>query len=123
MPLDESAVVVKPIGELASPPIGGVTVGGSVIPMPVGAFPTQEAEKVTGALNPLTEFTVTAVALFRPGVVETVSDVGAIVKSPPYTGAGTAGVTGARIANVPAIVTGIVVMWVSIPLDAVTTRV
>jgi len=114
---------VKPIGELASPPTGGVTVGGRVIPMPVGAFPTQEAEKVTGALNPLTEFTVTALALFRPGVVETVSDVGLIVKSPPLTGTGTAGVTGARTANVPAIATGIAVVWVSMPLDAVTTRV
>ena len=121
MPLDESAVVVKPIGELASPPAGGVTVGGSVIPMPVGAFPTHDAEKATGALNPLTEFTVTAVALFSPGVVETVSDVGAIEKSPPFIG--TAGVTGARTANVPAIATGIVVVWESIPFDAVTKRV
>ena len=121
--MDESAVVVKPIGELASPPDGGVTVGGRVIPMPEGAFPTQDAEKVTGALNPLTEFTVTAAALFRPGVVETVSAVGVTVKSPMFTGAGTAGVTGANTANVPAIATGIVVVWVSIPLDAVTTMV
>jgi len=129
--VDASAVVVKPIEELASPPDGSVTVDGRAIPMPVGTFPIQDAEKVTGALNPLTEFTVTAVALFRPGVVETVSDVGVIVKSPMLTGAGTAGVTGtmgvtgagtANVPPIPPIATGMVVVWERTPLVAIITR-
>ena len=43
-----------------------MTVWGMVMPMPVGAFPTQEAEKITGELNPPTELTITVVDPLRP---------------------------------------------------------
>ena len=73
--------------------------------MPVGAFPTQEVEKVTGALNPPREFTTTPVPVLSPGIVETVSEVG-VTEKPPGIIAG-AGATGARTASVPEIMTGI----------------
>ena len=65
-PVEPVGVVVKPTDELPAPPGGGVTVCGIVIPIPVGASPTQEAEKVTGELNPPTELTITSVDPLRP---------------------------------------------------------
>ena len=61
------------IGEAAWPPAGGVTVCGMLIAMPVGALPSQEVEKVTGALKLPREFTTTLVPPPSPGIVETVS--------------------------------------------------
>jgi hypothetical protein len=52
VPVEANAVVVNSIGELASPPTGGVTDCGRMMAIPVGAFPTHDAEKVTGELNP-----------------------------------------------------------------------
>jgi hypothetical protein len=66
LPVDPVGVVVKLTDELPAPPGGGVTVWGMVMPMPVGALPTQEAEKVTGELNPPTELTITVVDPLRP---------------------------------------------------------
>lgn len=100
-------VVMNWIGELASPPAGGVTDCGRLTAIPVGAFPTQETEKTTGELNPPSEFTTTLVPPLSPGITDTVSVDGLIEKSGTYTPAG--GVTGARTAGVPAIITGI---WV-----------
>ena len=69
---------------------------------PVGALPTQEAEKVTGELNPRSELTTTVVPALSPRMVETVSEVGVTEKSGIISGAGA---TGARTANVPEIMT------------------
>lgn len=66
LPVDAIEVVMKPTDELPTPPGGGVTVCGSVMLMPVGALPTQEAEKVTGELKPPTELTTTSVDPLRP---------------------------------------------------------
>ena len=66
LPVDPVGVVVKLTDELPAPPGGGVTVCGIVMPIPVGAFPTQEAEKVTGELKPPTESTITFVDPLRP---------------------------------------------------------
>lgn len=97
-------MVVNEIGEAAWPPAGGVTVCGRLIAMPVGALPTHEVEKVTGALKLPSEFTTTLVPPLSPGSVETVSEDGLIEKS----GMGAAvGVTGASTAIVPEIMTGI----------------
>jgi len=99
VPVDANAVVVNSIGELASPPTGGVTDCGRMMPIPVGAFPTQEAEKVTGELNPPKEFTTTLLSPLSPGITDTVSADGLTAKS-------VGGVkTGASTAGVPAIVT------------------
>jgi len=103
-PVDAVALVVNSIGELASPPAGGVTVCGTLTLMPVGALPTQETEKVTGELNPLSELTTTLVPALRPGMVETVSEDGVTEKSGNIAGAGA---RGARTVSVPEIVTGI----------------
>ena len=111
---------MNPIGELASPPEGGVTLGGKFIPIPEGALPTQAAENVIGELNPFTDCAVTEVPPLSPGMVDTVSDVGVRLKSGPLTA--TTGVTGASTTGAPAITTGIVVVWTITPLDAVTTR-
>jgi len=81
-----------------------MTVCGRLMAMPVGAFPTQEVEKVTGALNPPREFTKTLVPALSPGIVETVSEVGVTEKSGITAGAGA---TGARTASVPETMTGI----------------
>jgi hypothetical protein len=81
VPVDAIEVVVNPIGELASPPAGGVTDCGRFTPIPVGALPTHETEKVTRALNPPCEFTITLVPPLSPGIVETVSEDGVIEKS------------------------------------------
>jgi len=121
VPVEASGVVVKLMGELASPPAGGVTVCGSVTAIPVGSFPTQEAEKITGELKLPREFTVTELPPFSPGIVETVSEVGATEKSGMYTGAN--GVTGARTVGWPAIATSISVEGETTPFDAVTIRV
>jgi len=104
VPVDAVAVVVNSIGELASPPAGGVTVCGTLTLMPVGALPTQDTENVTGELKPPREFTTIEVPPLRPGMVETVSEDGATEKSGIIAGAGA---TGARTVNVPEIVTGI----------------
>jgi hypothetical protein len=99
VPVDANAVVVNSIGELASPPTGGVTDCGRMMPIPVGAFPTQEAEKVTGELNPPTLLTTMLLSPFSPGITDTVSVEGVTEKS-------VGGVkTGASTAGVPAIVT------------------
>jgi len=66
LPVDPVEVVVKPTDEVAKPLAGGVTVCGRVILMPVGALPTQEAEKVTGELKPPTELTTTSVDPLKP---------------------------------------------------------
>jgi hypothetical protein len=66
VPVEPVEVVVNPRVELAVPPGGGVTACGIVMPMPVGALPTHEVEKVTGELNPPTEFTSTVVDVLRP---------------------------------------------------------
>jgi hypothetical protein len=106
VPVEAMEVVVNWIGELASPPAGGVTVCGMLTLMPVGALPSQETEKVTGELNPPTEFTTTDVPPLTPETVDTVSEVGVTEKSGIIAGEG---VTGARTASVPSIMTGI---WV-----------
>ena len=85
VPAGVSAVVVKAMGELASPPVGGVTVSGTNTAMPVGALPTQDTEKDTGELNPPSEFTMTLVPLDNPEVVDTVSTEGVIEKSPSFS--------------------------------------
>jgi len=54
--------------------------------MPVGALPTQEVEKVTGALKLPREFTTTLVPPLRPGIVNTVSADGCSEKSEIVTG-------------------------------------
>jgi hypothetical protein len=59
-------VVAKPTDELPSPPGSGVTGCGIVIPTPVGALPTQEAENVTGELKPPTELTIKSVDPLKP---------------------------------------------------------
>jgi len=120
VPVEAVDVVVNPMGELASPPEGGVTLGGRFIPIPDGALPTHAAENVIGALNPFIDCTATEVPPPSPGIVDTVSDVGVMLKSGPFTA--TAGVTGASTTGAPAITTGIVVVWTTTPLDAVTTR-
>lgn len=66
LPVEPVGVVAKLTDELAVPPGGGDTVCGIVIPIPVGAFSTQDAEKVTGELNPPTESTITFVEPLRP---------------------------------------------------------
>ena len=104
VPVDAIAVVVNSIGELASPPAGGVTLCGMLTLMPVGAAPTQETEKVTAELNPPMELTTTEVPPLSPGIVDTVSEVVVSEKSGIMAGAG---VTGARTASVPEIMTGI----------------
>jgi hypothetical protein len=106
VPVDAIAVVVNSIGELASPPGGGVTVCGMLTLMPVGALPTHETEKLTGELKLPRELTVTEVPASSPGMVDTVSDVGVTEKSGIIAGEG---VTGARTATVPSpsIMTGI----------------
>jgi len=81
VPAGVSAVVVNEMGELASPPVGGVTVSGTKTAMPVGALPTQDTANDTGALNSPSEFTMILVPLDNPGVVETVSAEGVIEKS------------------------------------------
>jgi len=104
VPVDAIDVVVNSIGELASPPLGGVTDCGRLIATPVGALPTHEAEKVTGELNPPSELTTTLVPALRLGMVETESEDGVTEKSGIIAGAGA---TGARTVSVPEIVTGI----------------
>ena len=101
VPVDAIDVVVNPSGELASPPAGGVTDCGRLTPMPVGALPTQEAEKVMGELNPPREFTTTEVPPLSPEIVDTVSEDELTVKSGMADGA----TTGARTDGVPAIET------------------
>lgn len=97
-------MVVNEIGDAAWPPAGGVIVCGMLIATPVGALPTQEVEKVTGPLKLPREFTTTLVPPERPGMAETVSADGCNEKS----GVGrAAGVTGAKTAIVPEIITGI----------------
>jgi len=113
-------VVVNEIGELASPPTGGVTVCGMLTLMPLGALPTHETEKVTGPLNPPTESTTTLVPPLRPGIVDTVLADGRIENS--WMGAAE-GVTGARTAGMLPIITGISVECEITPLDAVTRSV
>ena len=114
-------MVVKESGELASPPTGGVTVCGTFTPIPVGAAPTQDTAKLTGLLNPPSEFTITLVPPLIPGIVDTVSADGLMEKSPPFTGV--TGVTGARTVGVLPIMTGISVEWEITPFVAVTSRV
>ena len=114
-------MVVNWIGELASPPARGVTVCGIATLTSLGAVPTQETEKTTGALNPPIEFTVTDVPAFNPGIVEMVSDVDATEKSGKIWGV--VGVTGARTPTVPETTTGIWVMWETTPFVAVTMSV
>lgn len=104
VPVDAIEVVVNSIGELASLPAGGVTVCGTMTPMPVGALPTQETENVTGELNPPSELTTTEVPPLSPRIVDTVSEVGVTEKSGIVAGAG---VTGARTDGVASIVTTI----------------
>jgi hypothetical protein len=104
VPVDAVAVVVNEIGEAAWPPAGGATVCGMLTAIPVGALPTQEVENVTGALKLPREFTTTLVPPLRPGMVETVSVDGCSEKS--VIGAAV-GVTGARTAIEPEIMTGI----------------
>jgi hypothetical protein len=115
VPVDASDVVVNPMGELASPPAGGVTDCGRLTAMPVGALPTQETENVTGELKPPREFTVTEVPPLSPGIVDTVSEDGLTEKSETTTGARTDGV--------PAIVTWIWVECESTLFVAVTMSV
>jgi len=122
VPVEASGVVVKLMGELASPPAGGVTVCGSVTAIPVGAFPTHEAEKITGELKLPREFTVTEVPPLSPGIVETVSEVGVTEKSGMNAGVA-ALITGARTVGWPAIATSISVEWETTPFDAVTRSV
>jgi hypothetical protein len=98
VPVDAIAVVVNPIGELASPPAGGVTDCGMLTAMPVGALPIQDVEKVTGALKPSYEFTIMLIPTLSPGVVETVSEEELTTKSDAVA------VTGASTDGVPAIV-------------------
>ena len=105
------------MGELPSPPSGGVTVCGMVTATPVGAFPTQEVEKVTGELNPPTELTMMFVDALRPGITETVEVLGATLKS------GAAAATGAKTDGVPAITTLISVVCETEPPVAVTASV
>jgi hypothetical protein len=97
-------VVVNEIGEVAWPPESGVTVCGRLIATPVGALPTQETEKATGALKLPREFTTTLVPTLSPGSVETLYVDGCSEKS--GVGAAT-GVTGASTPTVPEIMTGI----------------
>ncbi len=85
--------------------------------MPVGAFPTQDVEKATGELNPPTELTITFVEALRPGMTETVAELGAMLKS------GAAAATGAKTEGVPAIATLISVVCETAPSVAVTARV
>ena len=59
-------VVVMPTVVLAVFPEGGVTGWGRVRLTPVGVLPTQAAEKATGELNSLMEFTITLVEVLRP---------------------------------------------------------
>ena len=94
LPVDAIEVVVKPTDELPTPPAGGVKVCRRVMLMPVGTLPTQEAEKVTGELNPPTELTTTSVDPLKPWMTETATELGAIVKSgaTAATGASTDGV-------------------------------
>jgi len=83
-------------------------------------LPTQEVEKVTGALKLPREFTTTLASPLMPGIVDTVSVDGCSEKS----GMGTAvGVTGARTAIEPETITGISVAWEVTPLVAVTSSV
>jgi hypothetical protein len=96
-------VVVNEIGEAAWPPESGVTVCGRLIATPVGAFPTQETEKVTGALKLPREFTTTLVPTLSPGSVETVYVDGCREKF--GLGAATEA-TGVSTAIVPEIMTG-----------------
>jgi len=104
VPVGANAVVVNSMGELASPPTGGVTDCGRMMPIPVGAFPTQEAEKVTGELNPPRLFTTMLLSPLSPGITETVSVDGLTEKS-------VGGVKmGARTAGVPMIVTNTCVL-------------
>ena len=99
VPVDAIAAVVNLISELASPPTGGVTDCGSMMLMPAGAFPTQDAEKVIGELNPPREFTTMLLSPLSPGIIDTVSVDGLTEKS-------VGGVnTGASTAGVPAIIT------------------
>lgn len=121
VPVDPIAVVVNSMGELASPPAGGVTDCGIRIPIPVGALPTQEAEKVIGELNPPSEVTTTLVPPLSPGITDTVSVDGLTEKSGPFIGV--TGVTGARTNGVPATITGIWVECAMTPLLAVTLSV
>jgi len=115
VPVEAVEVVVNSIGELAAPLGGGVTVWGTATLMPVGALPTHEVEKLTGELKLPKELITTLVDELRPGVTETVPEVGAISKS------GT--LTGARTAGVPLIATAIWVECVIAPFAAATTRV
>jgi len=117
LPVDPVEVVVKLTGELPVPPGGGVTVCGIVTPIPVGLFPTQEVENVTGELNPPTELTITFVDPLRPGMTETVAELGAMLKS------GAAAATGAKTDGVPAIAMLISVVCETVPPVAVTARV
>jgi hypothetical protein len=66
VPVEAIGVVVKPIGELASPSAGGATEGGRLIATPVGALPTQAVEKVMGELNPSIEATRMLAPPLRP---------------------------------------------------------
>jgi hypothetical protein len=88
-----------PTVELAALPAGGVTGWGKVRLTPIGALPTQAAEKVTGELKPPTEFTMTFVDVPSPCAVEIVDEDGASVKS------GAAAATGTSTIGVPAIAT------------------
>ena len=99
-PIDAVAAVVNAIAELASPRGGGVTVCGILIVTPVGAAPSHDAEKLTGELNPPSEFTIIEVPPLRPGITATVAEDDSTEKS----GDAATG-TGARTDGVPAMVT------------------
>jgi len=88
------------------------------MPMPVGTFPTQDTAKETDALKPPSEFTIKLVPPLDPGIVETVSAVGVIAKSPTLIV-----VTGARTAGMLTILTGILVELDTAPLEAMTRSV
>jgi len=119
VPVDAIDVVVNPIGELASPPAGGVTDCGRSTATPVGALPTQEAENVTVELNSPREFTTTEVPPLSPEIVDTVSDDGLTEKSRMADRV----TAGARTDGVPAIVTWTWVEWEITPFVAATVSV
>jgi len=81
--------------------------------------PTHEVEKITGALNPPSEFTTTLVPPLSPGIVDTVDVSGRIEKSEGRIA--TAGATGANTVRVLPRMTGISVEWEMTPFVAVTS--
>ena len=112
LPIDAAEVVVIAIGELAAPPGGGVMGDGNAKVIPDGAFPIQEAVKVTGPLNPPVEVTTIVAELLSPSIIGTVDMDDDRAKLAP----------GGITAGVVLMITGTFTIRVDVPVVPLTVR-